>query len=152
MKKTTFFLAFIFASVFAHTQVTIPVDSIVLGGISFRASAVFEVMIWNARSKEVSLQWQLNVWGRDSSIVLSRTVEQRADDHSLVYVTNGQLVPDSAVIITDTLPPYSRTHNGVPVIGEYSFYALIAQYGAGGATINDLIKAAGERRLSIFKR
>jgi hypothetical protein len=144
MKKILFLLLISSA---LQAQVTIPVDSITVGGISFRASATFECMIWNTRTKSVALQWVLQVHGRDSSLVASKAIEQVADNSSYVY-QDGSITTDE--VIFDSTKNYHVS--GIEmVIPEYEFYDLIAKNGAGGATIYQLIQTAGLRRKYIFK-
>ena len=145
--KTIIISLFLFAAIGAKSQITIPLDSITVGGIKFRATASFECMTWNARVKSVSLQWMLNVWGRDSSIVANKAIEQIADNSNYVY-QDGSVVTDS-IYFDSTNMVYKA--NGLPIIPEYTFYEMVAQYGAGGATINQLIQTAALRRKSIFK-
>jgi len=152
MKKLITFLLLFLAASQCDAQptrklVTIPVDSITLGGIKFRASASFECMIWNTREKTVALQWRLNVHGRDSSIVTSKAIEQVADNSTYVYQDGS---PCNGDIVYDSTTMHYRC-GGVPVLPEYDFYEIVAEKGAGGATINDLIRAACIRRKEIFK-
>lgn len=143
----------------AQAQVSIAIDSATIGGIKFPAKATFECMIWNTRTSTVALQWKVEALGYDSTVVRSSSAEMIADMSSYV-LPDGTLVGDlnhtlELYGIKDSSGNYTKLPNGnyqftTTVMPEYVFYQAIAQYGANGATINQLIQAAGMRRKQVL--
>lgn len=138
-------LLLISATSFAQT---ISLDSITVGGIKFRAEADFECMTWNKRTKSVALQWKIKVFGYDSSVIKEKDLEQIADDNGYVYQDGTPVIHTDSVYLDSTVMMYKYANE--MVIPEYKFYETIAEHGANGATIYDLIRAAGLRRKGMF--
>lgn len=161
MKKEIALLSIILAlSAATHAQhkyVSIVIDSANIGGIRFPAVAHFECMIWNARTSTVTLQWRAEARGYDGSIIKSVPLEMLADTTTYV-LQDGSIIGELPAALKlycaqDSNGNYQRTTGGKYawnrlVFNEYEFYQSIAEYGANGATINQLLKAAGMRRKS----
>ena len=155
MKKIIIYLVCLFGAINGFSQaktpeghsfnhVTISTDSAKLGGYDFKTEAVFECMIWNVRTKTITVQWRFDVIGKDGTTATTKNIEQSITDNFLVYSETGEAVSEPLLVVTDSATG-AMTYNKKVVVGQYTYYTA-----KGGPTLAEIVAEAMKRK-EIFK-